>query len=107
MHSRPERNDGFNQTQASGSAPVEWQPTKPELMIPFACDIHPWMKAWVSVREHPWFAVSDASGAFTIGGVPPGEYTLEACHEKYGKKTGKVIVPASGSGELAITFAAK
>jgi plastocyanin len=107
VHSRPERNDGFNQTQASGSPPVEWQAAKPELMIPFACDIHPWMKAWVSVREHPWFAVSDASGAFTIAGVPPGEYTLEACHEKYGKKTGKVSVPASGAGEIAITFAVK
>jgi hypothetical protein len=42
VHSRPERNDGFNQTQASGSPPVEWQEAKPDPMIQFACDIHLW-----------------------------------------------------------------
>jgi hypothetical protein len=78
-----------------------------ELMIPFSCDIHPWMKAWVSVRDTPWFAVSGEDGAFTIGGVPPGEYTLEACHEKYGKKLGKLTLDPSGSAKITITFSAK
>lgn len=107
VHARPERNDGFNQTQAAGSPAVEWRPEKPELMIPFACDIHPWMKAWVGVREHPWFAVSGEDGAFTIANVPPGEYTLEAWHEKYGKKPGKLTLAASGSADISITFSAR
>lgn len=107
VHARPERNDGFNQTQAVGSAPVQWQPEKPELMVPFACDIHPWMKAWVAVRDHPWFAVSGADGSFTLANVPPGEYTLEAWHEKYGKKTGKLTLAPSGSADIAITFSAR
>jgi plastocyanin len=106
VHARPERNDGFNRTQAVGSAPVEWQPEKPELMVPFACDIHPWMKAWVAVRDHPWFAVSGADGAFTIPNVPPGQYTLEAWHEKYGKKTGKLTLAPSGSADITITYSA-
>jgi len=107
VHSRPERNDGFNQTQAPGSPPVEWRAVKPELMIPFSCDIHPWMKAWVSVRDTPWFAVTGEDGAFTISGVPPGEYTIEACHEKYGKKLGKLTLDPSGSAAVNITFSAK
>lgn len=107
VHARPDRNDGFNRTQPPGGAPVEWTPTKAETMIPFGCDIHPWMKSWVSVREHPWFAVSDAGGSFTISGVPPGEYTLEALHEKLGKKTGKVTLPASGTAEIEFVFSAE
>jgi plastocyanin len=107
VHARPERNEGFNQTQATGSAPVEWQAVKPELMIPFSCDIHPWMKAWVSVREHPWFAVTGADGSFTIPNVPPGEYTIEAWHEKYGKKPGKLTLAPSGSADITLAFSTK
>jgi hypothetical protein len=107
VHSRPERNDGFNQTQSPSSADIEWVPTKSELAIPFACDVHPWMKAWVFVRDHPWYAVTGEDGAFSIDGVPPGEYTIEAWHEKYGKKTGKLTLDASRKAEIFLAFAAK
>jgi hypothetical protein len=107
VHSRPDRNEGFNRTQPPGGAPVEWVAEKAEVMIPFGCDIHPWMKSWVSVREHPFFAVSGADGSFTIAGLPPGEYTLEAAHEKLGKKTGKVTLSPSGTAEIEFVFTAK
>jgi hypothetical protein len=107
VHARPERNEAFNQTQSPSSADIEWVPTKPELTIPFSCDVHPWMKAWVFVREHPWFAVSGEDGSFTIADVPPGEYTIEACHEKYGKKTGKLTLDPAGHAEISLAFAAK
>lgn len=107
VHARPDRNDGFNRTQAPGGAPVEWTPEKAEVMVPFGCDIHPWMKAWVGVRDHPFFAVTGADGRFEIAGLPPGEYTLEAWHEKLGKKTGKVTLSASGSAEISFAFAAR
>jgi len=44
--------------------------------IQLGCDIHPWMRGWIYVFDHPHFAVTDKRGAFRIGSVPPGEYKL-------------------------------
>ena len=107
VHSRPERNDGFNRTQAPGGADVEWVAAEPEVMIPFGCDIHPWMKAWVGVVDHPFFAVTGPDGGFTIPGLPPGEFEVEARHEKLGKKTGKIVVSAGGTAEIVLTLPGK
>ena len=52
-----------------------------EAMVPVKCNQHPWMKAYVGVFKHPFFAVSAADGTFTIKGVPPGTYTVVAWHE--------------------------
>ena len=54
-------------------------PTKPEVMIHVKCDVHPWMSGYVGVLEHPFFAVTDKDGNFTIDGVPPGESTPSRC----------------------------
>jgi plastocyanin len=51
------------------------------------CNIHPAMSAVIVVLEHPWFAVSDSSGAFVIHNVPPGAYTLHVFHERATKET--------------------
>ena len=63
-----------------------------EVMVPFRCDVHKWMNAFVGVVDHPFFAVTGADGAFELKGLPPGTYTVEAWHEKFGTKT-----PASRS----------
>lgn len=57
------------------------------------CDIHGWMGAYVHVSTHPFFAVSKEDGTFEIKDLPPGEYELEAYHEKLGKRTAKVKIP--------------
>ena len=44
--------------------------------IRLGCDIHGWMRAWIYVFDHPWFAVTDEKGEFEIADIPPGEYTL-------------------------------
>jgi plastocyanin len=46
------------------------------------CNIHPSMSAVIDVLPTPWFDVSDASGSFQIGNVPPGEYTMRFFHER-------------------------
>ena len=67
---------------------------KPESMIEIKCDIHPWMRAYVGVFDHPYFALSGADGSFTLKNVPPGEYTVEAWHERFGTRSQKVTVGA-------------
>ena len=78
-----------------------------ELGVAFECNLHPWMKAWVCVVDHPWFTVTGEDGVFVLQGVPPGDYVLEAWHEKFGKKTAKVSVPPGGNAEATLTFAAR
>lgn len=65
---------------------------KQEVMVPFKCDVHPWMRAYAGVLDHPFFAVTDESGAFTLRGLPAGDYTLEAWHEKFGTRPLKITV---------------
>ena len=61
-----------------GGADLTYTFAKPEMFLKFKCDVHPWMFAWVSVFDSPYFAVSDKDGKFAIKNVPPGKYTIEA-----------------------------
>jgi hypothetical protein len=54
--------------------------TAPEI-IPLRCDVHPWMSAWVGVVDHPYYAVTDAEGAYAIADLPAGRYRIGAWHE--------------------------
>ena len=56
------------------------------------CNIHPWMKAYFFVLDHPYFAVTDEKGRFEIQGLPAGEYTLSAWHEKFAEQEAKITV---------------
>jgi plastocyanin len=78
----------------------------PEVMVPFKCDIHSWMLAWVGVLNHPYFAVSGNGGSFELKEVPPGTYTIEAWHEKFGTRSEKVTLGDKESKELTFTFKA-
>ena len=78
--------------------------TKPEVMIHVKCDVHPWMSGYVGVLEHPFFAVTGKDGTFTIEGLPPGEYTVEAWQEKLGAQTAKVKVDAAAPAKQDFTF---
>jgi hypothetical protein len=75
-------------------------------MIRFKCDVHGWMAAHVGVVAHPYFAVSDAAGQFEIKNLPPGSYTLEAWHEKFGRTTSSVTVAEKQAQTVAFAFSA-
>lgn len=101
---RARANDSVNPIQTPGSKPVEWTPTKKELGVPCECSLHPWMRAFVCVVDDPWFAVTGADGSFSLAGLPPGDYVLEAWHEKYGKRTAKVSLEPGGKPTANFTF---
>ena len=61
------------------------------------CDVHSWMSAWVFVAGHPYYALTDANGGFTLGDVPPGDYMVKAWHEKLGEKSMNVTVASGGA----------
>jgi uncharacterized protein (DUF2141 family) len=71
--------------------------------IPLICNQHPWMKAVAHVISNPYFAVSDAEGAFEIKGLPAGTYAITAIHEKYGSSSQTVTV-AAGKAMAPLTF---
>ncbi len=77
-------NKGDNKAQMPGGGDLTFSFTKPELFLKFKCDVHPWMFAWVSVFDHPYFAVSGKDGSYKIANVPAGKYTLVAAHRKAG-----------------------
>jgi plastocyanin len=91
------QNEKFNQGQSPGAAPIVKQFKRAETVIPVKCNQHPWMRAYVGVLQHPFFAVSDGSGRFEIKGVPAGTYTLVAWHEKYPTGITQTVTVAAGA----------
>lgn len=71
-----------NKLQAAGAAPFTFTFASAEPFLKFKCDVHNWMFAWVMVVDHPYFALTDKDGKFTIKDVPPGKYTVTALHRK-------------------------
>ncbi len=99
VHTVPTANPESNQVQMPGGADLTFTFDKPEPFLKFKCDVHPWMFAWVSVIDSPYFAVSGKDGKFTIKNVPPGKYTLEAAHRKLGTQTADIEVKADGAAQ--------
>lgn len=107
IHPTPKSNPEWNQTQPNGAPPIEKTFQRAEVLIPVKCNQHPWMKSYIGVLKHPFFAVSAEDGSFTIKGVPPGTYTVVAWHEGGAtgtEKTMSVTVPAKGAAKADFAF---
>ena len=75
--------------------------TTAEKAIKFKCDVHPWMSAFIFVMDHPFFAVTDAAGKFSIEGIPAGQHTLVAWHEKFGEVEMQVEVSGDQTADFS------
>ena len=107
IHFTPKNNPDWNQSQPNGAPPLMHKLTRSEVLVPVKCNQHPWMKAYIGVMKHPFFAVSAEDGSYTIKGVPPGTYTVVAWHEGGATGTEKpmtVTVPASGTAKADFSF---
>jgi uncharacterized membrane protein/plastocyanin len=78
--------------------------TKPELFLQAKCSVHPWMGAYVAVMDHPFYAISDEKGEFTLPKLAAGKYTVEAWHEVFGTQRQDIIVSDKQVSELIFSF---
>ncbi len=96
-----------NMAQVPGGQDLTFSFAKAEEFLKFKCDVHPWMFAWVSVFDHPYFAVSGKDGSFKIANVPAGKYTIKANHRKAGVVTQEVEVKDGAPTKVDLALEAK
>jgi hypothetical protein len=102
------KNRPFNVSQPNvTTTPTVRTFAQPEVMVSLECNVHGWMNAFVGVLPHPFYAVTGADGSFSLKGLPPGTYTIEAWHEKYGTLTATVTVTGTETKTADFTFAAR
>ncbi len=105
LHSVSTENAPFNRTQPKGrTVPILFK--KPET-VRIDCDLHTWMRAWVVVADHPFFAVTGANGEFALNNVPPGKYTLKIWHELLGTVTRDVTVNDKPATDVTVEMGKK
>jgi hypothetical protein len=83
-HTRPKRNNEFNQVISPGDRsgkPCDYKKVEPG-PLPVVCDLHNWMKAYHFPIDHPYWAVTDKDGKFKIEGLPAGKHTFKVWHER-------------------------
>jgi plastocyanin len=90
LHSMPNANPPFNRAQPRGrTIPITFP--HPEI-VRVNCDLHSWMRGWVVVAEHSFYAITDADGRFALPGLPPGRYTVRVWQERLGTISREIVV---------------
>jgi plastocyanin len=100
----PKFNRVFNFGQPPGLAPRTRAFDKAEMPLKIKCDVHAWMKSHCFVMDHPFFAVTDLEGRYTIGNLPPGTYTVKVWHERLGELHQEVTVGDGSPAEADFTY---
>ncbi len=106
IHPSPNNNREMNQSQPPG-VPLTLTFAREEIAIPVKCNIHPWMRSYIAVFKHPFFAVTGKDGSFEIPNLPPGNYTITAWHEKLGTSFQRITVSDSETKTLEFVFKAQ
>ena len=106
IHAYPKLNKPFNLGLPIVGMKQTKKFTQTEVMIPVKCDVHPWMQGYIGVLDHPYFTVTDAEGNFELKNLPPGEYTIEAWHEKLGVQSQKIKIEPQQAQTAEFKFSA-
>lgn len=103
VHSQTTGSNTFNVGQPLMGMQYDFR-LKNEEILHLKCDVHRWMTAFVGVVNHPYFAVSDLTGAFEIDNVPTGTYTIQGWHERYGPIRQAVRVGPGAATTINFTY---
>lgn len=104
VHGLPDNSQPWNFSLSVKGSARTIRVERPEAVIEIVCDIHGWMKAYLGVFDHPYFALSAPDGRFTLEQVPPGEYEIEAWHERFGTRTQTVSLGTKETKEIEFIF---
>ncbi len=104
VHTTGTKANVFNITQPSFGMVFSYVLRAAEI-IRLRCEPHSWMMGFVGVVNHPYFAVTNAEGSFTIDRVPPGRRTVHVWHEVFGDTTRTVMVKAGETVNVDFAFA--
>ena len=105
LHSTPSANPPFNRTQPKGRT-IAISFSHPEI-IRVTCDLHSWMRGWVVVAEHPFYALTDPEGQFTLRGLAPGRYTVLVWQERLGTSSKDIVVGDQDPTPITLEMAAR
>jgi plastocyanin len=103
IHPMPANNREWNKAEPPGTS-VDEVFAREEIAIPVKCNVHPWMRGYIAVFKHPYFAVTGRDGSFDLGSLPPGTYTIKAWHEKLGTSTQTITIGANETREISFVF---
>jgi plastocyanin len=107
VHGVPQNASGWNFMLPVRGAARNVTIDKPEAVIELKCDIHPWMKAYLGVFDHPYFAVTGADGQFELRNLPPGDYEIAAWHERLGTRSATISLAPKEAKTIGFSFSAK
>lgn len=105
VHGMPKETKEFNLGMPIQGMKLTRKFEKPEVMVKFKCDVHPWMNAYIGVLPHPFYSVTGVDGTFKLENLPAGDYVIEAWHEKYGVQTQNVTVDEAAPKSADFSFA--
>ena len=104
VHTMSQANKPFNFGMSVEGQKATRYFAEPEVMIKAKCDVHPWMASFIGVVAHPYFAVTDEAGRFSLSGLPAGSYEIETWHETLGTKVQSVTLSEGEKKEISFSF---
>ena len=105
VRSTGKENPPFNRAQPHARS-ISFTFKQPELLR-VDCDLHSWMRGWVMVADHPFYAVTNEQGDFILENVPPGKYTLRVWQESLGNMTQELVVADKGTATVSVGMGKK
>jgi hypothetical protein len=104
IHGLPKVNKEFNFGMPKSLKEKSVIFDKAEDVFVIKCDVHPWMKSYTQVFDHPYFAVTAADGTFKISSVPDGTYDIVAWQERFKEKLTQSVTIKGGDANVNFEF---